>query len=114
MVVNHLFQPMQYIFCEERLTLIQNQKKHSCLKGNMQRKILALAFLGFGSLAAWAQGSNWVGTWAYSPVGESVNSGQPGPGNFTYRNIVHISLGGRDVRVQLRPCWAYSDAPAAT
>ena len=67
----------------------------------MQRKILALAFLGFGSLASWAQGSNWVGTWASSPVGESVNSGQPGPGNSTYRNIVHISLGGGAVRVQL-------------
>jgi lysophospholipase L1-like esterase len=67
----------------------------------MRRKILALAFLGFGSLASWAQGSNWVGTWASSPVGESVNSGQPEPGNSTYRNIVHISLGGGAVRVQL-------------
>jgi lysophospholipase L1-like esterase len=30
-----------------------------------------------------------------------VNEGQPGPGNTTYRNIVHISLGGSAVRVQL-------------
>jgi lysophospholipase L1-like esterase len=69
----------------------------------MQRKFLAFAFLGFSSLAAWAQGpgSNWVGTWAASPIGSVVNSGQPGPANSTYRSIVHISMGGPSVRVQL-------------
>ncbi|WP_158749568.1 SGNH/GDSL hydrolase family protein [Acidobacterium sp. S8] len=69
----------------------------------MQRKFLALIFLSFSSLATWAQtpGSHWVGTWAASPVGEQVNSGQPSPGDSTYRNIVHISLGGSAVRVQL-------------
>ncbi len=69
----------------------------------MRRKILALAFLSFGGLVAWAQtpGTHWVGTWASSPIGETVNSGQPAPANTTYRNIVHISLGGSAVRVQL-------------
>lgn len=69
----------------------------------MQRRFLALAFLGFGGLAALAQApaSNWVGTWAASPVGETVNAGQPSPGNSTYRNIVHISVGGSAIRVQL-------------
>ena len=69
----------------------------------MRRKILAFAFLGLSGFAALAQGpgSNWVGTWAASPVGSTVNSGQPGPANSTYRNIVHISLGGSAVRVQL-------------
>ena len=69
----------------------------------MLRRFLASAFLGFGGLAALAQGpaSNWVGTWAASPVGETVNAGQPGPADSTYRNIVHISLGGSAVRVQL-------------
>ena len=54
----------------------------------------------FGALAQ-SQAANWVGTWAASPVGSVVNEGQPGPGNTTYRNIVHISLGGPAVRVQL-------------
>lgn len=69
----------------------------------MRQRFFALAFLGFGSVAAFAQApaANWVGTWATSPVGETVNDGQPGPANSTYRNIVHISLGGSAVRVQL-------------
>lgn len=78
-------------------------QKHFFLKGNMQKKLLALVFLGVGSFAALAQtpASTWVGTWAASPVGETVNEGQAGPGNTTYRSIVHISLGGSAVRVQL-------------
>ena len=69
----------------------------------MRRNILAFTFLTIGSLTALAQGANanWVGTWAASPVGTVVNSGQPGPANSTYRNIVHISMGGPSVRVQL-------------
>ena len=69
----------------------------------MRRKILAFTFLTISSLAALAQGANanWVGTWAASPVGTVVNSGQPSPANSTYRNIVHISIGGPSVRVQL-------------
>lgn len=69
----------------------------------MRRGFLVLTFVAFGGLAAFAQGpaANWVGTWAASPVGSVVNEGQPGPGNTTYRNIVHISLGGSAVRVQL-------------
>src|SRR5580698_1104683 len=69
----------------------------------MRSRILALALMGLGGLAAFAQepGSNWVGTWSASPVGSVVNSGQPGPGNSTYRNVMHISLGGSAVRIQL-------------
>src|SRR5277367_535886 len=69
----------------------------------MRRNILAFTFLTIGSLTALAQGANanWVGTWAASPIGSVVNSGQPGPANSTYRSIVHISIGGPSVRVQL-------------
>ena len=69
----------------------------------MHKKLLAVVVLGFGSLTTLAQtpNANWVGTWAASPVGETVNAGQPAPGNSTYRNIVHISIGGSAVRVQL-------------
>jgi len=49
-----------------------------------------------------AQGSgHWVGTWAASPLGAAVNSGQPSPANTTYRNVVRISAGGSTVRVEL-------------
>ena len=59
--------------------------------------------MGLGASVSLAQtpASNWVGTWAASPVGSQVNSGQPGPANSTYRNIVHISMGGPSLRVQL-------------
>lgn len=72
----------------------------------MGNKFLALALLGLCELAAAAQGpgtngTNWVGTWAASPVSQTVNPGQAAPGNSTYRNIVHVSLGGSAVRVQL-------------
>jgi lysophospholipase L1-like esterase len=69
----------------------------------MRRGFLVFSLFVLGGFAALAQGqaSNWVGTWAASPVGSAVNEGQPGPGNTTYRNIVHISLGGPAVRVQL-------------
>ena len=69
----------------------------------MQKKFLFLAILALGSFVTFAQSpnANWVGTWAASPVGSAVNDGQPAPGNSTYRNIVHISIGGSAVRVQL-------------
>ncbi len=69
----------------------------------MRRGFLVFSLFVLGGFAALAQSqaSNWVGTWAASPVGSAVNEGQPGPGNTTYRNIVHISLGGSAVRVQL-------------
>ncbi|MBS1798417.1 MAG: SGNH/GDSL hydrolase family protein [Acidobacteria bacterium] len=46
-------------------------------------------------------GTAWVGTWAAAPIGTTVNAGQPSPDNVTYRNIVHISIGGSVARVQL-------------
>ena len=41
---------------------------------------------------------DWVGTWAASPMGMRLD--QPA-GNSTFRNIVHISLGGDTLRVTL-------------
>jgi lysophospholipase L1-like esterase len=69
----------------------------------MRRGFLVFSLFVLGGFAALAQSqaSNWVGTWAASPVGSAVNEGQPEPGNTTYRNIVQISLGGSAVRVQL-------------
>ena len=69
----------------------------------MRRGFLVFSLFVLGGFAALAQSqaANWVGTWAASPVGSVVNAGQAGPGNTTYRNIVHTSLGGSAVRVQL-------------
>ncbi|HEX3438641.1 MAG TPA: SGNH/GDSL hydrolase family protein [Pseudacidobacterium sp.] len=69
----------------------------------MQRITLAFAAIFvFCGLTAFAQApGNWVGTWAASPQSEPVNPGQPAPGNSTYRNVVHTTLGGNAIRVQL-------------
>jgi lysophospholipase L1-like esterase len=63
---------------------------------------LAAIVFGVSAGAAFAQTdrSNWVGTWAAAPVEKAVNPGQTSPANATYRNIVHISLGGDALRVQ--------------
>jgi lysophospholipase L1-like esterase len=61
----------------------------------------ALLALALGSAQAQGPGTRWVGTWAAAPMGNPVNPGQPSPANSTYRNIVHISAGGRNVRVEL-------------
>jgi len=61
-----------------------------------------ILLLGLGTWA-WAQqpGARWVGTWAAAPMGNAYNPGQPSPVDSTYRNIVHISMGGAALRVQL-------------
>jgi lysophospholipase L1-like esterase len=53
-----------------------------------------------GTAFAQTDRANWVGTWAAAPVEKVIASGQPSPANATYRNIVHISLGGDAIRVQ--------------
>ena len=50
--------------------------------------------------AAQNNASHWVGTWATSPVA-ATNTGPYGANDATYREIVHVSLGGQRVRVIL-------------
>jgi lysophospholipase L1-like esterase len=72
----------------------------------MKRISTANVLLGlFPFLIASAPAQNsatrWVGSWAASPMDNAVNPGQPSPANSTYRNIVHLSAGGAQVRVEL-------------
>jgi lysophospholipase L1-like esterase len=70
--------------------------------------LFALAFLAATPAARAAGGGAWTGTWAASPQ-------PPTPGgvarydNQTLRLIVHTSLGGRKVRIQVSN--RYGDAP---
>jgi lysophospholipase L1-like esterase len=66
-------------------------------------ELLAFVILMSSHVACSGQdaGTAWVGTWAAAPIGGAVNAGQPNPDNVTYRNIVHISIGGAGLRVQL-------------
>lgn len=70
----------------------------------MQNKIFAVALLGLCAGTAMAQKpatTDWVGTWAASPMGSVVKADQPSPTDRTYRNIVRISTGGKTLRIQL-------------
>ncbi|HMF64416.1 MAG TPA: SGNH/GDSL hydrolase family protein [Edaphobacter sp.] len=54
-----------------------------------------------GTTAAAAPPDHWVGTWATSPVALPNADGAFGADDATYREIVHVSLGGSSVRIIL-------------
>lgn len=70
-------------------------KKHSLLA------CLLVLLSAIPYATAQEHGQRWVGTWAAAPMENAVNPGQPSPAGSTYRNIVHISVGGPSVRVIL-------------
>ncbi len=51
--------------------------------------------------AAKAKPDHWVGTWAASPIADKNKDGAIGNADLTYREIVHVSLGGSLVRIVL-------------
>lgn len=51
------------------------------------------------NFAAAAQPDHWVGTWATSPVALANSSDKFGASDTTFREIVHVSLGGSSVRI---------------
>ncbi len=67
----------------------------------LHQRILVLSAaltLSLLSVAASAQ-DHWVGTWAASPVALVNSDGKYGVAETTYREIVHLSLGGPSARV---------------
>ena len=59
-------------------------------------------------MSAWAKheqkvnGSDWVGTWASSPQLSDAKNAPPEPGfhDSTIRQVVHVSIGGKQIRVR--------------
>ncbi|NKE57354.1 SGNH/GDSL hydrolase family protein [Lentzea sp. PSKA42] len=66
----------------------------------MTRFLLAVALLVAAASPAHAAPARWVGTWAAAPS-SAVPGTENGYPNFSVRNIVHVSAGGREVRVRL-------------
>lgn len=60
--------------------------------------ILSVAF----SVPAWSKSDHWVGTWASSPQIVDRGSVPPEPGfaDTTLRQIVHVSIGGKQIKVR--------------
>lgn len=48
-----------------------------------------------------ASSSRWIGTWATSPVAESAEKDKTPFAGATLRQVVHVSIGGSQVRVRL-------------
>lgn len=57
---------------------------------------------GWGASARNPKAEHWVGTWACSPQVADPSSEPPAPGfaDVTLRQIVHVSIGGRKIRVR--------------
>ncbi len=66
----------------------------------MTRFLLAVALLVAAASPAGAAPARWVGTWAAAPS-SAVPGTENGYVNHSFRNIVHVSAGGREVRVRL-------------
>ncbi|HTD97457.1 MAG TPA: SGNH/GDSL hydrolase family protein [Edaphobacter sp.] len=64
--------------------------------------LLLLSLCAFNGRTAFAaQPDHWVGTWATAPVALPNPDGKFGTADTTYREIVHVSLGGSSVRIVL-------------
>ena len=63
--------------------------------------LLLLCLCGLNTNTASAAPDHWVGTWATSPVAAPNHNDQFGSADTTYREIVHVTLGGPSVRIIL-------------
>jgi lysophospholipase L1-like esterase len=70
----------------------------------MNRLLLTLAAAGaltIAGQAATAQQAVWTGSWAAAPVAAPATEKPIGPNGATFRDIVHLSLGGRAIRLRI-------------
>ena len=70
----------------------------------MKKLPLMLATAAMLSLAGRctpAQEAKWTGSWAAAPVAAPAADNAIGPEGKTYRDIVHLSLGGRAIRLRI-------------
>jgi lysophospholipase L1-like esterase len=65
-------------------------------------RLVALSLFALADTAARCDDARWVGTWAASPqLVEPANlPPEPGLGDATLRQVVHVSLGGKRLRVR--------------
>jgi lysophospholipase L1-like esterase len=78
------------------------KKKWTLAVWLMIAALALLAFAGASISSAGDKNDRWVGTWASSPqLGDATNA-PPAPGfaDSTLRQIVHVSIGGQQIRVR--------------
>ena len=59
------------------------------------------AILSFAASLATAQQIVWTGSWAAAPVAAPATEKPIGPDGETFRDIIHLSLGGRAIRLRI-------------
>jgi lysophospholipase L1-like esterase len=67
----------------------------------MTKLPLLFATAALLSFAGHAQQPVWTGSWAASPVAAPANETPIGSDGATYRDIVHLSLGGKAIRLRI-------------
>lgn len=84
---------------EERQNVLSSVPKY----GTTLALLLLLCSFGASPAADAAPppSQRWIGTWSASPEAEPNQAPLAGPEGATFRNIVHISIGGTSVRVIL-------------
>ncbi len=72
------------------------------MSGLLPSGLLALAFTAASDPRARGDEGHWVGTWAASPQLTEPNNMPPKPGlaDTTLRQVVHVSLGGKRLRIR--------------
>jgi hypothetical protein len=63
--------------------------------------VAALSILFIAEATATAQKNNWTGSWAATPVAAPANDSPSNSNGTTFRDIVHLSLGGNAIRLQI-------------
>lgn len=95
---------MKKLRCERLISLerrLSLTAKRILAAGIFPLLLLEMFTLTCNSSAAKRHGGQWIGTWAASPEAEPGTTGFPGKEGTAYREIVHISSGGAEVRVTL-------------
>jgi lysophospholipase L1-like esterase len=86
------------------MDIVSTAKKRTVMPARTRTYLpLALLLLCFNihTASAATPPDHWVGTWATSPVAAQNTNGQFSTADTTYREIVHVSLGGSVVRIVL-------------
>jgi lysophospholipase L1-like esterase len=68
---------------------------------NFALALTIAAVLASAATSATAQETIWTGSWAAAPVAAPPATADPDPAGTTYRDIVHLSLGGNAIRLRI-------------
>jgi lysophospholipase L1-like esterase len=95
-------QDLSYPIASEMTYFKQRDNFNMSLIRLSHRSVLSLLLIAsaFSAVTCRSQ-EHWVGTWGAAPLSTKNDSGQFGANDSTYREIVHVTLGGNRIRIVL-------------